>query len=94
MPPPGTQDTGGVVAPGQQPDHFANEEWFGVVRIDRSPRPAYGALRDAFASDGQARNRAQSIDPGAIPPGSGEPLVDRQKVQRHRTQTAEDAALP
>lgn len=73
VPPPGAQDTGGVVAPGQQPDHFANEEWFGVVRIDRSLRPAYGALRDAFASDGQTRHRAQSSDPGAVPPSAANP---------------------
>jgi len=51
VPPAGAQDSGGVHAPGQQPDHFANEEWFGVVRIDRSLRPAYKALRDAFAAD-------------------------------------------
>lgn len=47
---PDTHTTGGfkVDNGGPYPDHFFNEEWFGVVTIDREPRPAYFVLKELF----------------------------------------------
>ncbi|MGH9396525.1 MAG: glycoside hydrolase family 2 TIM barrel-domain containing protein [Terriglobia bacterium] len=46
--PPDSQQTCGFASSGQ-PDGFANEEFFGIVDIDRNPRQVYSALQNAFA---------------------------------------------
>jgi len=43
---------------GAHPDDYANEEYFGIVDIDRNPRPLYAALTAAF-------------DPSYVPPAAG-----------------------
>ncbi len=47
VPPPTSQDTGGF-ASGGHPDNFANEEYFGLVDIDRHARLAYQMMTAAF----------------------------------------------
>jgi Glycosyl hydrolases family 2, TIM barrel domain len=44
-----TQDTGGFANGGVAPDSFANEDWWGVVDVDRRPRAAYGVLQELYA---------------------------------------------
>ena len=43
------QDRGGFANVGVAPDGYANEDWWGVVDIDRRPRAAYQALREQYA---------------------------------------------
>lgn len=44
----GRQDAGGFANPGVAADQFANEEWWGVVDIDRKPRAAYHVLQELY----------------------------------------------
>ena len=46
---PGAQDSGGFAHAGVAADGFANEEWWGVVDVDRHPRPAYEVLKELYA---------------------------------------------
>jgi hypothetical protein len=46
---PGAQDPGGFAHPGVAGDGFANEEWWGVVDVDRRPRAAYQVLKELYA---------------------------------------------
>jgi hypothetical protein len=43
-----TQDRSGFANRGVAPDGFANEDWWGVVDIDRRPRAAYRALQELY----------------------------------------------
>lgn len=46
--PAGSQETSGFTLVGGHPDDFSNEEFFGIVDIDRKPRGLYCALRNGF----------------------------------------------
>jgi hypothetical protein len=46
--PPQAQDPGGFPNGGVAPDGFANEDWWGIVDIDRRPRAAYTALQELY----------------------------------------------
>jgi hypothetical protein len=45
---PANHDPGGTSNGAFYPDGVANQEWFGIVDIDRKPRPAYGALEESY----------------------------------------------
>jgi hypothetical protein len=45
----GAQDNDGFANQGVAADQFANEEWWGVVDIDRKPRAAYQVLKELYA---------------------------------------------
>ena len=53
--PPGSQQTDGESWPGSHPDDFANEEYWGLCDIDRTPRLVFHAL-------------AQRYDPTSVTP--------------------------
>jgi hypothetical protein len=44
-----SQDPGGFANPGVAADGFANEEWWGLVDIDRRPRPAYQVIKELYS---------------------------------------------
>jgi hypothetical protein len=46
---PQSQDAGGFANMGVAIDGFANEDWWGIVDIDRKPRQAYTALQKQYA---------------------------------------------
>jgi hypothetical protein len=46
---PTAHDTAGFANPGVANDQFANEEWWGIVDVDRNPRQAYQALKEVYA---------------------------------------------
>jgi hypothetical protein len=46
---PTAHDAGGFANQGVAVDQFANEEWWGVVDVDRKPRPAYQVLKELYA---------------------------------------------
>jgi hypothetical protein len=46
---PAVHDPGGASNGAFFPDGVANQEWFGIVDVDRKPRPAYGALQTSYA---------------------------------------------
>jgi len=50
VPPAGSQDTGGFTNANGHPDGFANEDWFGIVDVNRNLRHAATALGEGFES--------------------------------------------
>jgi len=46
---PAAHDPGGFANQGVAGDQFANEEWWGIVDVDRNPRPAYRVLQELYA---------------------------------------------
>jgi hypothetical protein len=71
--PAGSQQTGGFILSNGHPDGFANEEYFGIVSIDRRTRQVYDTLRTAFDPAFQASPQTvtlQAVSRGAVVPGS------------------------
>ena len=46
---PAAHDSGGFANQGVAGDQFANEEWWGIVDVDRQPRQAYQVLKELYA---------------------------------------------
>ncbi len=48
---PTVHSTSGMTEPdaGPYPDYIFNEEWWGIVDIDRNPRPAYQTLKELYS---------------------------------------------
>jgi hypothetical protein len=59
----------GFLALGSQPDNIANEEYFGVVDADRTPKEVFGELRNCF-------QRAPALSLGSVSPDSGTTAVN------------------
>ncbi len=73
VPPPFVQDTGGFLS-GAFPDGFANEEFFGVVDIFRTPRQLYSTLQTVFDPSynaGPQQTTFRAISQGLVAPGIG-----------------------
>jgi hypothetical protein len=47
---PSTHDVGGFANSGVYPDGVANEEWWGLVTVDRRPRKAFDALKALYSA--------------------------------------------
>jgi hypothetical protein len=55
------------------PDGFANEEYFGLVNVDRTTKEAFARFQQDYA--------AGPTEPCAIPPGVGERIVDQAPIR-------------
>ncbi|HEX3126689.1 MAG TPA: interleukin-like EMT inducer domain-containing protein [Thermoanaerobaculia bacterium] len=63
--PSGSHDAGGFANANGHPDGYANEEWFGIVDVDRNLRHAATALGQAFESTYQRPPRGLILSVGS-----------------------------
>ncbi|NCA68561.1 MAG: hypothetical protein EOM91_00435 [Sphingobacteriia bacterium] len=63
--PHGSQESGGFELSGGHPDDFANEEYFGLLDIDREPRDVYAVLREAFRAMAEMTDASLRQTPAA-----------------------------